>query len=56
MEPLKTNQTRQEWQYFHTIPTSCVILPTIKCVHRRVVEDSGVGSAGCLVHVHVHGE
>ena len=25
------------------------------CVHRRVVEGSGVGSAGCAVHFDVHG-
>ena len=25
-------------------------------VHRRVVEGSGVGTAGCGVHVDVHGE
>ena len=25
------------------------------CVHRRVVEGSGVGSAWCVVHVDVHG-
>ena len=48
-------------QYFHTIPTSGAILPAIcfvfvSCVHRRVVEGSGVGSAGCGVHVDVHGE
>ena len=33
-------------QYFHTIPTSCAILPPIClvfiCGHRRVVESSGV--------------
>ena len=46
-------------QYFHTIPTSCAILltiPCICCVHRRVVEGSGVGSAGCVVHVDMYGE
>ena len=46
-------------QQFHTIPTSCAILPTmfvfVSCVHRRVVEGSGMGSAGCGVHVDVHG-
>ena len=26
------------------------------CVHRRVVEGSGVGSAGCGMHVDVHEE
>ena len=37
-------------QHFHTIPTSCAILPTmpcVSCVHRRVVEGSGLSSAGC---------
>ena len=46
-------------QYLHTIPTSCAILstmPCVCCVHRRVVEGSGVGSAGCVVHVDVHRE
>ena len=28
----------------------------VSCVHRRVVEDSVVGSAVCVVHFHVHGE
>ena len=44
-------------QYFHKIPTSCAILPTMPCVcyvHRRVVESNGVGIAGCAVHVDVH--
>ena len=42
-----------------TIPTSCAILPTMFCVsgvHRRVVEGRGVGSPGCVVHVHVYGD
>ena len=50
-------------QHFHTIPTSCgVLLPLtqyalfVSCVHRGVVEGSGVGSAGCVVHVDVQGE
>ena len=45
-------------QYFHNIPTPCAILPTMPCVccvHRRVVEGSGVGSARCVMHVDVHG-
>ena len=40
-------------QHIHTIPTSCAILPTVfcvSCVHRRVVEGSGEGIAGCVVH------
>ena len=28
----------------------------VSCFHREVVEGSGVGSAGCVVHVDVHGE
>ena len=46
-------------QYFHNIPTSCAILATMPCdgyVYRRVVESTGVGSAGCIVHADVHGE
>ena len=51
-------------QHFHTIPTSCAILPPLAqicflfvgCVQRRVVEGSGVGSGGCVVHFDVHGE
>ena len=61
MEALKTNQTRWESmtpQHFHTIPTSCAILPPltqicfvfVSCVQRRVVEGSGVGRGGCVVH------
>ena len=26
------------------------------CVHRRAAESSGMGGAGCIVHVEVHGE
>ena len=51
-------------QHFHTILTFCeILLPLtqicfvfMSCVHRRVVEGSGVGSAGCVVHVNVHGD
>ena len=51
-------------QHFHTIPTSCAILPPltqicyvfVSCVQRRVVEDSVVGSGGCILHFDVHGE
>ena len=28
----------------------------VSCMHRKVVEGSRVGSAGCSVHVDVHGE
>ena len=34
----------------------CHFANYVSCVHRRVVEGSGEGSAGCLVHVDVHGE
>ena len=63
----ETNQTR--WEHFYVIPTSCSIsMPPlipwylnmqyvfVSCVHRRVVEDSVVGSPVCVVHFHVHGE
>ena len=53
-------------QHFHTIPTSCTILPALTQIYfvfvscmQRVVEGSVVGSAGCagcVVHVDVHGE
>ena len=46
-------------QYFYTIPTSCAILPSITCVHRRVVlgmEGCVMSSIGCVVHVVVYGE
>ena len=67
MEALKTNRTRWEWmtpQHFHTIPTSCAILPPltqicyvfVSCVQIRVVEGSGVSTGGCVVHFDVHGE
>ena len=50
-------------QHFHTILTSCAILPPltqiwfvfVSCV-QRVVEGSGVGSGGRVVHFHVHGK
>ena len=46
-------------QHIHTIPTSCAILQTmfcVCCVHWRVVKGSGEATAGCVVHVDVHGE
>ena len=57
----QSNKMGMTQQYFHTISTTCAILPTMPCVccvHRRVLEGSGVGSAGCVyvVHVDVHGE
>ena len=60
MEPSKKqpNKMRMTPQHIHTIPTSCAILSTVLCVccvHRRVVEGSGEGSGGSVVHVDVHG-
>ena len=50
-------------QLFHTIPTSCAILPPLIQIcfvfvvcRRRVVEGSGVGGGGCVVYFDVHGE
>ena len=31
-------------------------MPCVSCVHRTIVEGSGLGSVGCIVHVDVHGE
>ena len=47
--------------HLHTIPKSCAILPPltqicfmfVSCVQRRVVEGSGVGSGGRVVHFDV---
>ena len=44
-------------QQFHTIPTTFAILPRfmfVSDVRRGAVEGSGVGSAGCGMHVDVH--
>ena len=35
------------------LPTSCAILPWVSA-YRAVMEGSGLGSAGCVVHVGVH--
>ena len=35
-------------QYFHIIPIYLPTVPCVCCVHRRVVEGSGVHSAGCV--------
>ena len=40
----------------HTSGTCQLCFVFVSCVHRRVVEGSGEGSAGCVVHVDVHGE
>ena len=44
----------------HASFSYCAILPTMPCVssgvHRRVVEGSGMGSPGCVVHVYVYGD
>ena len=56
----KTSQPR--WEQHHGISYHPYILghfanyACICCMHRRVVDGSGVGSAGCVVHVDVHGE
>ena len=49
---LKINQSRWKWHH-NTFTTSLHLVPFwhlcfvfVSCVHRRVVEDSGVGSAG----------
>ena len=61
MELSKTSQTRWErlnntfTQFLHLVPFANYAL-FVSCVHRRVVEGSGEGSAGCVVHVDVHGE
>ena len=38
----------------HILCQLCFVF--VSCVHREVVEGSVVGSAGCGVHVDVHGE
>ena len=48
-------------QHFHTIPTSCAILPPLTQIWSVLVMCreglvSGVGSGGCVVHFDVHGE
>ena len=37
------------------LPLKQICFVFVSCV-QRVVEGSGVGSAGCVVHVDVHGE
>ena len=60
-EPSKTKQTT--WDdpsifspSLHLVAFCQLCLVFVSCVHRRVVEGSGVGSAGCVVNVGVHGE
>ena len=45
-------------QHIHTIPTVTTCANYVLChlCTHRVVEGSGLGSAGCVVHVDVHGE
>ena len=38
------------------MPFCQLCLVSVICVHREVVEGSGLGSAGHVVHVDVHGE
>ena len=40
----------------HLVPFCQLCFVLVSCVHRKVVEGSGEGSAGCVVHVDVHGE
>ena len=35
----------------HLVPFFQLCLVFVSCVHRRIVEGSGVDSAGCVVHV-----
>ena len=59
MEPSKTRQTRWE-QHHNTFIPSLHLVPfclVLVCVHKRVVEGTGLGSGHeCVVHVEVHGE
>jgi len=59
MEPSKTNQTRWEstsCAIFAAACTKLICFVFVNCVQRRVVEGSGVGSGGNVVHVDVCGE
>ena len=50
--------SKQDGNYTTTLSHHSYILPTmpcVSCVHRRVAEGSGLGSAGCVVHVHGRG-
>ena len=38
------------------VPFCQICFVFVSCVQRRVVEGSGVGIGGCVVHVDVHGE
>ena len=38
------------------LPLKQIYFVFVSCVQRRVVEGSVVSSAGCVVHVDVHGE
>ena len=62
MEPSETSQTRWERHHnpftpsLHLVPFCQLCFVFVSCVHRSVVEGSGEGIAGCVVHVDVHGE
>ena len=62
MEPSKTKQTRWQCHHnnfkpsLHLVPFCQLCFVFVSCVHSRVVEGIGVGSAGCGVHVDVHWE
>ena len=53
MEPSKTSQTRWE-RHHNTFTPSLHLVPF--CLVLVVCIGSGLGSAGCVVHVDVHGE
>ena len=59
------NNFTQQWSvnqgdrisvHVHLVPFCQLCFVFVSCVHRRVVEGSGEGSGGCVVHVDVHGE
>ena len=59
MECSKTsgNNATTHSHHPYIVPFSCQLcFVFVSCVHRRVVEGSGEGSGGCIVHVDVHGE
>ena len=57
VEPLKSNQGRDDTftPSLHVVLFCQICLAFVSSVHRRVVESSGVGSAGNVVHL-VHEE
>ena len=55
-QPNKMRTTPQHTPSLHLVPFCQLCFVLVSCVHRRVVEGSGEGSGGCVVHVDVHGE